>query len=255
MIPRDTLLAFLEETFLVSRCQDVSYNGLQFEGTPTIKKIVTGVDATVPFFHRALTEKADFALVHHGLFWKGGEWKKIDRLAQEKVLLLARGSLNLYGLHLPLDAHSELGNNAQLARALQATPCEPFSDFLGQKIGLVTEFATALSPDALSKRIQKAIGPVVCHLPFGGKKVKRLGIVSGGGWNSVTDPLVFQGRLDAILTGEIIHQAVAPCRDLGIHMFAAGHYATETFGVKALGEAISKKFGIPHRFLDFPTGL
>lgn len=255
MIAIETLLSFLEDTFQVSTYQDISYNGLQFEGNSKVKTIVTGVDATIPFFRRAVDMKADLAIVHHGLFWKGAEWRKIDRFATEKVNLLSKGRLNLYALHLPLDAHPELGNNVRIAMGVGAVPEGGFGDYLGKKIGLVAHFEKPLPPALFKKIVEKSIGPLAQHLDFGPSRIRRIGIVSGGGWSSYADPLVAAGKIDAILTGEVVHQAVAPCRELGIHLFAAGHYATETFGVKALGERLAEKFGVRHTFIDLPTGL
>ncbi len=255
MIALENLLAFLEDTFHVSTCTDNSYNGLQFEGRGKIKNLVTGVDASTVFLKRAISSKADIAIVHHGLFWKGQEWKRIDQFSREKVALLTRGKLNLYALHLPLDSHPELGNNIRIAMAIGARPDEGFYEYQGQKIGMIAHLEKALTPEVFRKKIETSIGPVLKHLNFGPATIKKIGIVSGGGWGSITDPVVASGKVDAILTGEVLHQAVDSCRDRGVHMFSAGHYATEVFGVKALGELIASKFGIRHTFLDFPTGL
>lgn len=254
-VARSELLLFLEETFKVSMTADVSYNGLQFEGSEFVTKIATGVDATAEFVGAAVSAEADFALVHHGLFWKGGEWKRVDRFARRLVEIMSSGNLNLYGLHLPLDMHPEFGNNPILARLFGAEAVEPFGDFMNQKVGVLARFSKPLTPEALKKRIEKAVGPVVHHLAFGAEKISTIGIVSGGGWSSVSDAAVADGKIDAIVTGEVIHQAVSPCCDRGIHLFAAGHYATETFGARAIGEALAKKFGLEHVFIDLPTGL
>jgi len=254
-VARNDVLQYLEETFRASMTSDVSYNGLQFEGSEIITKIATGVDATAEFVGAAVSAEADFALVHHGIFWKGGEWKRIDRFARRLVEIMDSGNLNLYGLHLPLDMHPEFGNNPILARLLGAEVAEPFGDFMNQKVGVMACFSKPLTPAALKKRIEKAIGPVAHHLAFGPEKISTIGIVSGGGWSSISDAAVAEGRVDAIITGEVIHQAVPLCRDRGVHLFAAGHYATETFGARAIGDAIAEKFGIEHVFIDLPTGL
>jgi len=255
MVNRKVLEEFLEETFQVSSTPDVSYNGLQFEGKKTIKKLITGVDGTVEFFEEALKRKADIVLVHHGIFWKGGEWKAIDKYAQEILEILMKGELNLYAIHLPLDLHPELGNNAQIAKKMGITIDDPFGQFLKQKIGVLGHLDKEISVAAFKKKVLDTIGPIITHLNFGKPKIRRIGIVSGGGWDSVTEPLVAEGEVDAILTGEVIHQGVASCRQRKIHLISAGHYATETFGVKATGAAIAEKFGIEHEFIDMPTGL
>ncbi|MFZ2959748.1 MAG: Nif3-like dinuclear metal center hexameric protein [Candidatus Ozemobacteraceae bacterium] len=255
MASRSEILAFLEETFKTSMTADVSYNGLQFPGREEVTRVVTGVDASTGFLMRAVASRADLAIVHHGLFWKGAEWRRIDRFGREQMRLLIEGELNLYGLHLPLDMHPEYGNNALLARSIGAEPEEPFSEFQGSKIGFIARFPKSVTPKALIARIEKVVGPVVCHLPFGPERISRIGVVSGGGWSGVTDPAANEGRIDALLTGEVIHQAYSLARDRNIHVFGAGHYATETFGVQAIGELLEEKFGVKHTFIDLPTGL
>jgi dinuclear metal center YbgI/SA1388 family protein len=255
MVPIDHILAFLEDTFRVSTYPDVSYNGLQCEGRRNIRHIATGVDAATPFLKAAVGMKADLAIVHHGLFWKGEEWRKLDRFNMEKVDIMLKGKLNLYGLHLPLDSHPEYGNNVRLAAQLGALPQETFYPFLGEPTGLIADLERPLSPKEMTLLLEKAIGPVLHHLDFGPARIRRIGIVSGGGWRSIQDPVVLRRHVDAVITGEVIHQAVASARELSVHVFAVGHYATETFGVKSLGEALAKKFDLKHTFLDFPTGL
>lgn len=252
---RAKILAALEETFQTSVAPDVSYNGLQFEGKPEISKIVTGVDASATFLREAIKQKADFAIVHHGLFWKGREWKRIDRFSRDIVQLLCRGGINLYALHLPLDSHREFGNNHLLASALGLCEVVPFGDFLNQKIGVAGNLPEPLGVEAFLGLVGEKIGRVIHHLPFGGARVRSIGIVSGGGWDSISDPLVTEGKIDCLLTGEVVHQAVEPCRERGIHLVAAGHYSTEVFGVRAIGEALASRFGLQHTFLDLPSGL
>ncbi len=253
MVKRKDLIKYLDELFAQVNFPDYSYNGLQFEGKTEINKIVTGVDATVEFFQKAKKAGADMALVHHGLFWKGAEWTRLDRINQRIFKALLDGELNLFALHLPLDAHPELGNNAQIAAALQAEVVAPFGG--RNPIGVQARLKRSLKVDEFKKMIEKQIGPVVTHLDFGKKQIKNIAVVSGGGWSYVTDQLVYDGEIDLILTGEIIHQAVAACRDREIHMISAGHYATEVFGIKALGEHLAAKFKLKHQFIDLPTGL
>ncbi|NLI74836.1 MAG: Nif3-like dinuclear metal center hexameric protein [Candidatus Riflebacteria bacterium] len=255
MIKRQDLVKYLDELFNVPTTPDVSYNGLQFEGAERVRTVVTGVDATGEFFRQAAAAGGQFAIVHHGLFWKGREWRRIDRFARATVTALAAADLSLYALHLPLDGHPELGNNARLAQAIGARLGAPFGDFLGQKVGYVGRFPRPLTVAAFRQRCEKAIGPLLVHLDHGPARISAVGIVSGGGWDTVTDQLVESGELQAVLTGEAIHQAVALCRDRRVHLFAFGHYATETFGVKALGDHLAAKFGLVHRFIDVPTGL
>jgi dinuclear metal center YbgI/SA1388 family protein len=254
MARRDEIVRYIDELFAEVNFPDYSYNGLQFEGKEEVKKIISGVDATVEFFDKAIKSKGDFALVHHGLFWKGAEWTRLDRINQKIFKTLLNGKLNLFALHLPLDAHPTYGNNALLAKALDAKVAAPFGGSRNP-VGVLAKFARPVKIEALKKKIEKEIGPIITHLDFGKSTVKSIGIVSGGGWSSVTDPMVYNGEVDLILTGEIIHQGVAACRDRQIHMISAGHYATEIFGVKALGQHLAKKFKLDFEFIDLPTGL
>ena len=254
-VPRDKILRFLEETFRISLTPDNSYNGLQFDGKKNIQHLVTGVDASEAFLREAIRRKADLAIVHHGLFWKGNELKKIDRFMKRKLEVMIRGDLNLYGIHLPLDSHPDLGNNAVLARLLGLTDLTPFSEYQGQKIGFWGRFPRPLSRTALVKKITAAIGPLTGRIEFGATSIRTLGIVSGGGGNSVMDPEAQDGRLDALLTGEIIHQIYGVTEERQQNLYAAGHYATERFGVQALGEKLAEVFRLNHEFIDLPTGL
>lgn len=255
MTLRSHILEFLEETFQTSSYPDFSYNGLQFDGKKSISRIISGVDGTVDFFKAAIRRKADMVIVHHGIFWKNAEWTRIDRFARETVEVLAKADLNVYAIHLPLDAHPVYGNNVLLAKAIGAIPVEPFGAFNRQKVGYLCTFKKSISAGELVNRVNKRIGPVNTHLDFGKDKIKAVGIVSGSGWDCLTDEKVYDGEIDAILTGEIAHQAVAMARMRKIHVIGAGHYATERYGVRALGEAIAAKFGIGHEFIDQPSGL
>lgn len=254
MTSRNEIVKYIDSLFAEVNFPDYSYNGLQFEGKDKVKKIIAGVDGTVEFFNEAIKRKGDFALVHHGIFWKGAEWSKLDRINQKTFKTLLDGNLNLFALHLPLDAHPLFGNNALIAKALGAKVIAPFGGSRNP-VGVLAHFAKPLKLDILKKKIEKEIGPIATHLDFGGKAIKSIGIVSGGGWSSVTDPLVYNGEVDLILTGEVIHQGVAACRERQIHMISAGHYATEVFGVKELGQHLAKKFKLEYEFIDFPTGL
>ncbi|MBU1107604.1 MAG: Nif3-like dinuclear metal center hexameric protein [Candidatus Riflebacteria bacterium] len=255
MVQRNEIVKYLNEVFAEVSFPDYSYNGLQFEGSSTVKKIAAGVDGTNEFFAEAIKQGADFALVHHGLFWKGAEWTRLDRINQMLFKTLLSGNLNLFAMHLPLDAHPQFGNNAIIAKLLKAEVFAPFGGSRGNAVGVLARLKSPVSLAELNKRIEKEIGPIATQLDFGKKKVQTLGILSGGGWSSVNDPLVYDGEVDVILTGEIVHQAVASCRDRKINMISAGHYATEVFGARELGRHIAEKFGLGFTFIDLPTGL
>ena len=255
MVQRNEIVKYLNEVFAEVSFPDYSYNGLQFEGSARVTKIAAGVDATNEFFAESIKQGADFAIVHHGLFWKGAEWNRLDRINQKIVKTLMSGNLNLFAMHLPLDAHPKFGNNAIMAGLLKAKVVAPFGGSRSNAVGVLARLASPVTLKELYHRIEKAIGPVVTSLEFGKKKIQTLGILSGGGWGSVTDPLVYDGEVDAILTGEVIHQAVASCRDRQVNMISAGHYATEVFGVRELGKHLAKKFALEFTFVDLPTGL
>ena len=255
MVQRKDIVKFLNELFAEVNVPDFSYNGLQFEGKEEVKKIVAGVDATVQFFNEAKKRNGDFAFVHHGLFWKGGEWSRLDKYNIRIFKALLEGNLNLFAMHLPLDAHPEVGNNAIIAKLLGAEKVAPFGMCKGNPVGFLGKFQEPISIDELKARIEKNIGKIGTHLDFGKKMIQTVGIVSGGGWNSISDPMVYRGDVDVIFTGEIQHQGVAQYRDRELHLISAGHYATETFGADAVGKLIAKEFNLDYEFIDLPTGL
>lgn len=254
MIERNKLVKYLGEVFAEVDFPDYSYNGLQFEGKEQVSKIAAGVDANIDFFTAANEAGADFALVHHGLFWKGAEWTRLDRINKKIAKTLLDYDLNLYASHLPLDAHPKYGNNAVLARMLGAEIVEPFGGSRNP-VGFLTKLPEPMPVDKLKALIEAKIGTIITHLAYGKDKVSTIGIVSGGGWSSFSDERVYDGEVDLILTGEVIHQAVASCKDREIHMISAGHYATEVFGVKELGQHLAEKFNLEYCFIDLPTGL
>lgn len=255
MTTRNEIMKFLNGLFAEVNLPDFSYNGLQFEGKEEVKKIVAGVDATVQFFEEAARRNGDFAVVHHGLFWKGQEWTRFDKYNKRIAKALLASDMNLFAMHLPLDAHPEVGNNAILCKLIGAEKYAPFGLCKGNPVGCVGKFAEPISIDELKKRIEEKVGKISTHLDFGKKMIQTVGIVSGGGWNSISDPMVYNGEVDVIFSGEIQHQGVAQYRDREIHMISAGHYATEVFGADAVGKAIAKEFNLPYEFIDLPTGL
>lgn len=255
MVARKEIVRFLNQLFSEVNLPDFSYNGLQYEGKENVTKIVAGVDATIQFFKEAQKRGGDFAFVHHGLFWKGAEWSRIDRYNKKIFKTLLETDLNLFAEHLPLDAHPEIGNNAVIAKLLNAEKIAPFGLCKGNPVGFIGKFENPITIYELKERIEKKIGTINTHLDFGKKYIRTIGIVSGGGWNSILDPAVYNGEVDVIFTGEIQHQGVAQYRDREIHLISAGHYATETFGANEVGKLLAKEFGLPYEFIDLPTGL
>ncbi len=249
------ILNYLNEVFQDYQMEDYSYNGLQFEGKPKVKKIVAGVDATLEFFDAAKKSNADFAIVHHGLFWKGGEWSRLDRLNKRIFKALDEIDLNLYASHLPLDAHKEFGNNVCIARELGLTITGPFAVTKGYPIGYIAKTAKPIKLAEFKALAESKIGKIITELDFGKDTVSNIAIVSGGGGSYVKDPAIYDGKADLLLTGEIIHQQVAMCREREVNMLSLGHYATEIFGVKALTQHVAEKFKLEYEFIDLPTGL
>jgi len=228
---------------------DGAHNGLQVENDGRVSRIAAAVDATLATVRMAAEAKADLLVVHHGLFWNAQHpWTGKKRLL---IQTLVQNNLAVYSAHLPLDLHPRLGNNAGLMRALKFTKPKPFFEERGSAIGLRT--STRLCRDILRSRLKTILGaePTLIH---GGPRVcKKIGIVTGGAGNSLA--IAAAEGADTFITGEGAHWTAALAEELGINVFYGGHYATETFGVKALATHLAKKFRVPWEFLDRPTGL
>ena len=228
---------------------DGAANGLQVENSGSVTRIAATVDASLATVKLAIAAKADLLVVHHGLFWsKTHPWIGKRR---ELLQLLVENNLAIYSSHLPLDAHLKLGNNARLAAALGLKNLKPFFFSHGQNIGLKT--STKISRAELAKRIERATGVEPKIIPGGKEICGRIGIVTGGAGGELKQAAA-EG-VDTFITGEGPHWTYALAEELGLNVFYGGHYATETFGVKALAAELSKKFKVPWRFLHHPTGL
>ncbi len=228
---------------------DGAVNGLQVENSGSITRLAATVDASLATVKLAIAAKADLLIVHHGLFWsKPQPWTGKRR---ELLQLLVENNLAVYSSHLPLDAHPKLGNNAQLAATLGLKNLKPFFFSHGQNIGLKT--AAKISRAELSKKLELATGAKPKLIPGGKEICGRIGIVTGGAGGELKQAAA-EG-VDTFITGEGPHWTYALAEDLGLNVFYGGHYATETFGVKALAAELSKKFKLPWKFLDYPTGL
>ena len=246
------LISHLDELLEPERFSDYGPNGLQVPGAPGIDTVATGVSASVELFERAAAEGAQLVLVHHGLFWGGP--MAIDDALYRRLRPLFAHDLALAAYHLPLDAHLEVGNNALLARGLGCEQPEPFADHKGAAIGVAARFAgDGIAADELAARVAELTGRVPLHLAFGPERVRAIGIVSGGGSPYLQDAI--DAGLDAFLTGEPVERVMAQAREAGVHFLAGGHYATETFGVRRLGELLAERFGVRHVFLDDPNPI
>jgi dinuclear metal center YbgI/SA1388 family protein len=244
--PINDLIGHLDALLNPSAFEDYGPNGLQVPGKDAIGTVVTGVSASIDLFERAIDHGADLVLVHHGLFW--GSTGPVDAQLKRRLKLLFDHDLALAAYHLPLDAHLEVGNNALLAQAIGATDVEPFAG-IGVRAAL-----PAIAPDELHARVREATGGRE-PLAFlaGPDPVRTIGIVSGGAAKHLDDAIA--AGLDAFVTGEPREPVMNDAREAGVHFLAAGHYATETFGVQALGERLASEFGIRHVFADVPNPI
>ncbi len=224
-------------------------NGLQVESGGTVTRIAAAVDASLATVRRAVAARADLLIVHHGLFWNPSHPWTGARFRLLKLLL--ERNLAVYSSHLPLDAHPRLGNNAQLCRALALKQCKPFFIEKGRFIGCQSE--TRLTRQEVTRRLQQAVGASPKLLPGGPDICRRIGVVSGGAGSELRKAAL-EG-VDTFITGEGPHWTFALAEELGLNVFYAGHYATETFGVKALAGHLERKFNLPWSFIDHPSGL
>ena len=209
------------------------------------------MDACLESFQRAVQGGADMLFVHHGLFW--GKPIPLTDTHYERISYLLEHDLALYASHLPLDAHSEVGNNAGLANKLDLGNRIPFGEYHGSMIGVKGDLPAALSLEAVLGILDLGDEPSVSILPFGKKKIKRVGIISGGASTEVSQAL--DEGLDLYITGEASHQTYHVCLEGGINVIAGGHYNTEVYGPKLVAEKLSAEMGIQTQFIDFPTGL
>lgn len=224
-------------------------NGLQVENRGTVSRIAAAVDATLVTVRMATETGADLLVVHHGLFWSPSHPWTGKRY--ELLKLLLDSNLAIYSAHLPLDAHARLGNNARLCAELGLRNLKPFffdhDQFLGFKA------SARLSREQLKDRLQRATGTKALLISGGPKVCRRIGVVSGGAGNDLQKAA--DEGVDTFITGEGPHWTYGVAEELGINVLYGGHYATETFGVKALAAHLAKRFRLPWSFVDHPTGL
>jgi dinuclear metal center YbgI/SA1388 family protein len=216
-----------------------------------VATIATGVSAHLELFELAAAEKADLLLVHHGIFWGAGPGP-IDEQLKRRLRVLFDADISLAAYHLPLDAHLELGNNALLALALGAEELHPFALHRGEPIGVLADLPDGgMAAGELCKRTRDVTAREPLVFDAGPPRVRRVGIVSGGGADYLGDAAA--AGAEAFITGEPAERSMAQARELGLHFIAAGHYATETFGVQRLGEHLAERFDLRHIFLDVPN--
>ena len=245
--PRDAIVAYLDELLEPAGFRDHGPNGLQVPGRDEVRTVVTGVSANRALIEAAVAAEADLLLVHHGLFWGKGDGA-IDHLMAGRLRPLFVHDISLVAYHLPLDAHPEVGNNALIAEALELTSRQPFAPHGGADLGVHgTLPGEGLTPDALVARIAALCQEPVAFL-HGPERIRTVGIVSGGAADDVHGAAAL--GLDAFITGEPAERSQAAAEEEGIHFLAAGHHATERFGVRRLGDLLAHRFGVQHLFVD-----
>lgn len=247
----ESLVEYLDAYLRTSEVPDSggAYNGLQVEGTRDVGKLGVAVDAGLGTLEAAIDNGCDFLIVHHGLFWDGGapvtgrRYRRLRRLIESGVWL--------YSAHIPLDVHPEVGNSAVLARAIGIEIDGAFGDHLGIDIGVKGRLE--IRREALTARLDELLGQPIRLLAGGPEQLRTVGVITGGG-GSVIGAAIAAG-LDAYVTGEGAHHTYFDAMEGGINVYYGGHYATETWGVRALAEHLQERFGLAHDFIDLPTGL
>lgn len=228
-----------------------AHNGLQVAGDRDVGSVAAAVDASVASIEAAVDSGADLMVVHHGLFWGGSA--PVTGPLYRRLRPLLRHGVALYSAHLPLDAHAEIGNCALLADALGLMDRASFAGYEGIEVGWWGTFSTPRSIDDLSSALADAVGRSVHVIAGGPKQVQRVGVVTGGGASFLREAAEL--GLDALVTGEAPHHTYIDAMEAGIHVLLGGHYATETFGVKALANHVAERFDLEWHFIDQPTGL
>jgi dinuclear metal center YbgI/SA1388 family protein len=247
------IIAFLDELLEVERFADYGPNGLQVPGADEISTVLTGVSAHQVLFERAVAEGAQLVLAHHGILWDN-QPRRITPQQAARLKLLLTHDIALGTYHLPLDAHPELGNNALLAAGLGAARHEPAFASKGTPIGVIAHFdGDGVPASELFAQVIRLTGRKPLVFDAGPERVRTLGIVSGGGASFLAEAVA--NGLDAFLTGEPSEWVMADARENHIHFIAAGHYATETFGIRKIGELVAERFGVRHVFAEVPNPI
>ena len=253
-MPKPSLAAIVRHCDQLLRTRETgdyegAANGLQVENSGVVTRLAAAVDASLATVRLAVAAKADLLIVHHGLFWNVRQpWTGRNH---ELLRLLVENNLAIYSSHLPLDVHPKLGNNARLCAALGLKRLQPFFASHGQPIGFKSR--TSIPRSVLAKRLAQATGVEPKLIPGGKAVCEYIGVVTGGAGGELK--LAAAEGVDTFITGEGPHWTYALAEELGLNVLYGGHYATETFGVKALAAELSKKFKVPWEFLDHPTGL
>ncbi len=243
------IVSFLDNYLELEKFNDTSNNGLQVEGVKDVNKVAFAVDACIEVFEKASMIDANLVVVHHGLIWGGIDY--VRGITFKRLKFLIENGISLYAAHLPLDAHREVGNNVMLLKILGLNANNPFGEYKGMKIGWMDEFDEPKLLDEIVKTIEAKLNVKTKVWNFG-NKVKRVAAVSGKGAFAINEAI--EKGVDLLITGEAEHEAYHVAKEGKINVIFAGHYATETLGVKAL-MGVVEKLGVDVEFVDVPTGL
>jgi dinuclear metal center YbgI/SA1388 family protein len=251
MAERDAIIEFLDDLLDARAFDDYGPNGLQVPGAAEVTKVATAVSAHQELFEKAAGTGAQMVLCHHGIFW-GSRNGPIDERMKRRLKTLFDADMSLAAYHLPLDAHAEVGNNALICRALGFEPAEPFGDAGGRPIGWIGRATDGVPIAELIDRCRATFDrDDILHFPGDRDPVRTIGVVSGGGDGFFEDAIDLGA--DAFVSGEPSEPAMADARESGVHFIAAGHWASETFGVRRLGELVAARFGVEHEFIGVPN--
>jgi len=249
---RDELISFLDDLLGSDGWPDYGPNGLQVPGAEEVELVVTGVSAHRELFEHAAAAGAQLVLCHHGIFW-GDPLGPLTEQMKARLKLLFDADMSLAAYHLPLDAHPEIGNNALICAGLGLEREAPFGEAKGKPIGWIGATAHPLSASELVARSTALFGAEPLIFESGPAEIRRIGVISGGGSSTLAEAVAL--GLDAFVTGEPSEHVMADAREGGIHFLAAGHYASETFGVRKLGDLLAEKFGVDHTFVQIPNPI
>jgi dinuclear metal center YbgI/SA1388 family protein len=251
MAARDQIIGFCDELLEIDSFEDYCPNGLQVPGGPEVTRVATAVSANLETIERGISAGAQLILCHHGLFWDSQERALTPPMAARLRALLGT-DVSLAGYHLPLDAHPEIGNNSLLREGLSLRPDpRPFGRTRGASIGAIGTDKAGIEIGELVRRTRELVGRNPLVFDSGPSSIHAVGIVSGGGDFAIGEAASL--GLDALVTGEPSEPAMGEARENGIHFIAAGHYATETIGIRRLGELLAERFGVEHEFIDVPN--
>jgi dinuclear metal center YbgI/SA1388 family protein len=246
------LISYLDDLLEPAAFEDAGPNGLQVPGAEEVELVVTGVTAHRELFEQAAEGSAQLVIVHHGLFWDFHP-RTVSPTMRERLRILFDHDIALAGYHLPLDAHPEVGNNALVCEALGLERAEPFGAYHGRSIGFVGRSEEGVPFGELRGRCAEAFGQDPFAWDSGPEVVHSLGVVTGAAASLFGEAIA--SGLDAFLTGEPAEHVMADARESGTHFIAAGHYATETLGVRRLGDLLAERFGVEHRFVAAPNPI